>query len=209
MPLSYRKNGRTSLFKEVRAFKVWMRKIPTKKKTIIGAQYDFRAGHQSEIRTYPDQTWDSTFPLHLKAQFGNPKDQDPFVLKTNRAAKGSVLLPPLLLFYPYRFAATFPKENRFQNAIAVVNCFRVANCYRRSGLLFVVFLVLRGPLGTRSFYMRSDAETAQMSVKERQRKSAKPRVCKRWFPNGGSSSVGERNSATPFIPQFYLITTTF
>ena len=29
-----------------------------------------------------------------------------------------------------------------------------------------------------------------------------PRVCKRWFPNGGSSSVGERNSATPFLPQF-------
>ena len=43
-----------------------------------------------------------------------------------------------------------------------------------------------------------------------------PRVCKRWFPNGGSSSVGERNSATPFSPQFnpflpqpYLILTSF
>ena len=35
-----------------------------------------------------------------------------------------------------------------------------------------------------------------------------PRVCKRWFPNGGSSFVGERNSATPFftsiLPQFCL-----
>ena len=43
-----------------------------------------------------------------------------------------------------------------------------------------------------------------------------PRVCKRWFPNGGSSSVWERNSATPlftsifyplitsFLPKFYL-----
>ena len=29
-----------------------------------------------------------------------------------------------------------------------------------------------------------------------------PKVCKRWFPNGGSSSVGEWNSATPFLPQF-------
>ena len=29
-----------------------------------------------------------------------------------------------------------------------------------------------------------------------------PRVCKRWFPNGGSSSVGERNSATPLSPRF-------
>ena len=28
-----------------------------------------------------------------------------------------------------------------------------------------------------------------------------PRVCKRWFPNGGSSSVGERISATPFLPK--------
>ena len=31
-----------------------------------------------------------------------------------------------------------------------------------------------------------------------------PRVCKRWFPNGGSSFMGERNSATPPLPQFFL-----
>ena len=29
-----------------------------------------------------------------------------------------------------------------------------------------------------------------------------PRVCQWWPPNGGSSSVGERNSATPLLPQF-------
>ena len=31
-----------------------------------------------------------------------------------------------------------------------------------------------------------------------------PRVCKRWFPNGGSSLVRRSNSGTPFLPQFYL-----
>ena len=34
-----------------------------------------------------------------------------------------------------------------------------------------------------------------------------PRVCQWWFPNGGSSSLGERNSATPFLPQFNLLFT--
>ena len=29
-----------------------------------------------------------------------------------------------------------------------------------------------------------------------------PRVCKRWFPNGGSSFVRRSLSATPFLPQF-------
>ena len=31
-----------------------------------------------------------------------------------------------------------------------------------------------------------------------------PRVCKRWFPNGGSSLVRRPNSGIPFQPQFYL-----
>ena len=31
-----------------------------------------------------------------------------------------------------------------------------------------------------------------------------PRVCIRLFPNGGSSFVGERNSAAPFLPHFYV-----
>ena len=31
-----------------------------------------------------------------------------------------------------------------------------------------------------------------------------PGVCKWWSPNGGSSFVGERNSATSILPQFYL-----
>ena len=36
-----------------------------------------------------------------------------------------------------------------------------------------------------------------------------PRVCKRRFPNGGSSFVGARNSATPFLPQFCLFIASF
>ena len=36
-----------------------------------------------------------------------------------------------------------------------------------------------------------------------------PRVCKQWFPNGGSSFVGERRFATPFLPQTYLILSCF
>ena len=35
----------------------------------------------------------------------------------------------------------------------------------------------------------------------------RPRVCKRWSPNGGSSFVGERSSPPPFLPQCYLFFT--
>ena len=34
-----------------------------------------------------------------------------------------------------------------------------------------------------------------------------PRVCRWWFPNGGSSFPGERNSPTSFLPQFNLLFT--
>ena len=44
-------------------------------------------------------------------------------------------------------------------------------------------------------------------------KGNNPRVCKRWFPNGASSFVGERSSTTPcftsILPQFYLNFTSF
>ena len=50
-------------------------------------------------------------------------------------------------------------------------------------------------------YRRGRGGAASLTPGEAKSQLRTPSDCKRWFPNGGSSSVGERNSATPFLPQ--------